>query len=345
MTAPAALRIVHVCCTHAFAGVERHVSELAAAQTGSGHRVTIIGGHPARVQEVAGPAVRVLPGHTIPVAMRSIRRLTAKPDILNVHLTAAEVAVALSRRTRGVAVVSTRHIALPRGARRLGRPAVWWGARRVDAQIAVSRFVAERVDGESRVVLSGVQPDPGRVTAAERRPVVLVAQRFEREKETDVAVRAYARSGLAREGWRLLLAGDGALRGELEELVRTLGLVGDVDFLGYRDDVWDLMRSSGLFLAPDTDEAFGLSVVEAMARGLPVVAAGSGAHLETVGSVPDAALFGPGDVDDAARVLRDLALSPDAREQYGAALQAAQRERFTVDEQARRTDAVYREVL
>ena len=46
------------------------------------------------------------------------------------------------------------------------------------------------------------------------------------------------------------------------------------------------MRAAGVLLAPRTDEAFGLSVVEAMARGLPVVAAGSGAHLETVGSVP-----------------------------------------------------------
>ena len=45
------------------------------------------------------------------------------------------------------------------------------------------------------------------------------------------------------------------------------------------------MRTAGVLLAPRPDEAFGLSVVEAMARGLPVVAAGSGAHLETVGSV------------------------------------------------------------
>ena len=54
------------------------------------------------------------------------------------------------------------------------------------------------------------------------------------------------------------------------------------------------MRAAGVLLAPRTDEAFGLSVVEAMARGLPVVAAGSGAHLETVGSVPGAALFRAG---------------------------------------------------
>ena len=80
-----------------------------------------------------------------------------------------------------------------------------------------------------------------------------------------------------------------------------------MEFLGHRSDVHDLMRSAAIFVATRPDEAFGLSVVEAMARGLPVVAAGSGAHLETVGSVPGAALFGPGDSDEAARLLEDLA--------------------------------------
>ena len=117
-----------------------------------------------------------------------------------------------------------------------------------------------------------------------------------------------------------------------------------MDFLGHRNDVWDLMQSSAVLLAPDTDEAFGLSVVEAMARGLPVVAAGSGGHLETVGSVPGAALFRPGDPEDAARLLRDLAGSEEKRDAYGARLQALQREQFTVDTAGPPTDAVYRQL-
>jgi glycosyltransferase involved in cell wall biosynthesis len=339
------LDVVHVCCTNAFAGVERHVSELAAAQVASGHRVTIIGGDRPRVEAVAGHAVRVLPGGTIRAAMRSLRRLPVRPDVVNVHMSAAEVAVALAWWLRGVAVVSTRHIAFPRGARRLTRPVVRLGARRVDMQLAVSQFVADHIDGASTVALSGVQPERGPIDAAARQKVVLVAQRLEREKDTDVALRAFAQSGLATRGWRLSIAGDGVLREELEALAVDLGLGDAVEFLGYRKDVWDLMRSSSVLLAPDTDEAFGLSVVEAMARGLPIVAAGSGAHLETVGSVVGAALFRPGDAEDAARLLRQLAGSPEEREAYGARLQAVQRARFTVEQQARRTDAVYRELL
>jgi glycosyltransferase involved in cell wall biosynthesis len=339
------LHVLHVCCTDAFAGVERHVSELAVAQLAAGHRVTIVGGDPTRVQAVAGPGVQVLPGRGVVGGVRSLRRLTCLPSIVNVHLTAAEIAVALSPSLRRVPVVSTRHIAVPRGSRRSTRPIVGLARRRVDGQIAVSQFVADQIDGKSTVVLSGVQADPGRVTATERLPVVLVAQRLEREKETDVALRAFAESGLVDLGWRVIVAGRGSLRPQLEALVRALGIDTAVDFLGHRADLFDLMRTAGVLLAPDEDEAFGLSVVEAMARGLPVVAAGSGAHLETVGSTPGAALFAPGDPGDAARLLRELALSEPARDEYGARLQAVQREHFTVEQQARRTDAAYQALL
>jgi glycosyltransferase involved in cell wall biosynthesis len=338
------LGIVHVCCTNAFAGVERHVSELAAAQLALGHRVTIVGGHQTRVRATAGDGVVVLPGHAIPVALRTLRRLPARPDIVNVHMTAAEVALSAAPWLRGVPVVSTRHFASPRGTRRLTRVVTRWGTRRIDGQIAVSQYVADHVDGASTVVLSGVRPETDRVAAVDRMPVVLVAQRLEREKDTDVAVRAFAASGLAGAGWRLAIAGDGALRRELEQLATSLRLGDTVEFLGYRRDVWELMRAAGVLLAPRSDEAFGLSVVEAMARGLPVVAAGSGAHLETVGSSPGAALFEPGDAEDAGRLLRELAESPEEREAYGGRLQAVQRERFTVAQQALRTDGVYRDL-
>jgi glycosyltransferase involved in cell wall biosynthesis len=339
------LDLVHVCCTSSFAGVERHVSELAAAQSAAGHRVTIVGGDAARVRMVAGDGVEVLPGERVPVAVRSLRSLAARPDIVNVHMTAAEVAVSLARPLRGVPVVSTRHFASPRGSRRLGWPAVRLGTRRVTAQLAVSQYVADHVDGSSTVVLSGVRSDPGFVPAAERRPVVLVAQRLSPEKHNDVAVRAFAGSGLASRGWRLEFAGKGALHDELSGLARDLGVADAVGFLGYRPDVLELMREASMLLAPFPREAFGLSVVEAMARGLPVVAADEGGHLETVGVVPGAALFGSGDHARAARLLRQLADSEQARDTYGARLQAAQREQFTVADQARRTDALYRELL
>jgi glycosyltransferase involved in cell wall biosynthesis len=336
------MRIVHVIRSDGWAGVERHVSELALAQLRLGDQVTVVGGDPARMAAAVGPDIRVLPAARTAGVTLALSRLGGSFDVVNTHMTAADLGATLSPRHRSATLVSTRHFAAPRGATPLLRPVVRAMSNRLDGQIAVSRYVADRVDGPSAVVLSGVPADDGRVPAADRASWVLVAQRLEAEKRTDVALRAFALSGLARQGWRLRVCGKGVMLVQLARLCRELDVEDAVEFLGHRSDVHDLMRKSSVFLASRPDEAFGLSVVEAMARGLPVVAAGSGAHLETVGSVPGAALFAPGDPGDAARLLKELASDVERRDDYGRQLQDAQREHFTVDIQARNTDAAYR---
>ena len=339
------MRIVHVIRSDGWAGVERHVSELARAQVGLGDEVTVIGGDPDRMAAALGPDIRALPAARTAGVTLALTRLGGPFDVVNTHMTAADLGAFLSPRHRSAAMVSTRHFAAARGAVPLLRPVVRAVGRGLAGQISVSRYVADHVDGASTVVLSGVPVDEGRVPAADRQPWILLAQRLQVEKRTDVAVRAFAGSGLAQEGWLLRICGDGSMRPELERLARDLNVEGSVEFLGHRSDVHDLMRSAAIFVATRPDEAFGLSVVEAMARGLPVVAAGSGAHLETVGSVPGAALFGPDDSEEAARLLKDLAADVVRRDDYGRRLQAAQREQFTVDIQARNTDAAYRGFL
>ena len=100
-----------------------------------------------------------------------------------------------------------------------------------------------------------------------------------------------------------------------------------------------------MLLAPCRVEGLGLTVLEAMAEALPVVAVGAGGHLETVGSVAGAALHPAGDSAAAATLLASLARDPQARDVYGSALQQAQRDRFTPEHQAAETAAVYREVI
>ncbi len=172
-----------------------------------------------------------------------------------------------------------------------------------------------------------------------------MAQRLDREKDTAVGIRAWVASGLAAEGWRLVIAGIGAQDGELRRLAAGLGTGGSVDFVGHQADVGQLFNRASIFLATAPGEPFGLSVVEAMASALPVVASSSGAHLETVGACSHAWLFPAGDHQRCAQLLRQLAFHPADRLRYGGALRAIQRQRFDLDEHVDRLAELYRLTL
>ncbi|MEV7973357.1 glycosyltransferase family 4 protein [Cellulomonas sp. NPDC089187] len=331
--------VVHVVCTDSFAGVERYVSTLARWQDRMGSQVLVVGGAADRMPtELAGTNVSWQPGPGWREAARALRGLT--PGVVHAHMTAAELAAVLTARAP---VVATRHFAQRRGnspvARAVGRVLT----ARIAAQVAISGFVADRVEGRSVIAHPGVPPAPEPPTD-DRRPVVLIAQRLEPEKRTDLGLRIWAESGLAGRGWQLWIAGDGALRTELPSLARRLGVAESVRFLGPRGDIDHLLSTVGILLAPRPDEPYGLSVVEAMAHGLPVAAGAGGGHDETVGTVPGAVLLPTRDTRAAGRLLAGLAADPARRVRYGAALRDAQHHRFDLASHAAAVAAVYAEV-
>ena len=152
-------------------------------------------------------------------------------------------------------------------------------------------------------------------------------------------------SGLAARGWCLRIAGEGQELAGLSSLAVALGVDESVRFLGSRPDVADLYRESAVLLAPRSDEPLGLTVLEAMSAGLPVVAASGGGHDETSGRVPDACLFAADDINAGGRILADLALDGPRRDRYASAAREVQRRDFTLRGQAERTLAVYERVL
>jgi glycosyltransferase involved in cell wall biosynthesis len=172
------------------------------------------------------------------------------------------------------------------------------------AQIAISEFVASTCGSSVEVIPNGVIDVPAAGLRRER--VVLVAQRFEAEKRTDIALTAWARSSLAQDGWRLEIAGRGREGPMLEARAVELGIASSVRFLGFVDDLRARMAVASIFLAPTPSDGFGLSVVEAMASGLPVVAARGGGHREVLSGF-ESQLFVPGDVEGCAAALERLA--------------------------------------
>ncbi|MCU1536366.1 MAG: hypothetical protein JWP82_717 [Humibacillus sp.] len=339
------MRVLHAVRSDAFAGVESHVARLAVAQHARGDEVVVIGGDPARMAAAVAGAARLVPATTVAEVGRSVRRWAPRADVVHAHMTAAEIACAAALVGLRSPLVATRHFARVRGSNPASTLAAELAATRVSAQIAISHYVATSVDGSSTVIHPGVGSSTTTAATDRRENVVLVAQRLEAEKETELAVRAFAQSRLAESGWVLEVAGSGAQADALRSLTLELGVAASTRFLGHSSDVAGLMRRAAVLLAPCRVEGLGLTVLEAMAEALPIVAVAAGGHLETVGSVAGARLHAPGDDVEAGALVRELALDPTARDAYGASLQQAQRERFTPEHQAELTAAVYGRVV
>jgi glycosyltransferase involved in cell wall biosynthesis len=275
-----------------------------------------------------------------------LRRYARQVDVINTHMTAAEVgtiaALAVAPGLRPP-VVATRHFAKARG--RLGPlPIDALVRRRIRAEISISEAVAAAIERPSTVVHTGIPSRP-EIDPGVRERTVLIAQRLQPEKRTHVGVRAFAASGLAAEGWTLDVAGIGPERHSLEELADELGVAPSVRFTGYRTDLPEVMEHAGLLLAPCPVEGLGLTLLEAMASGLPPVAADAAGHVEVLQGLDPRSRFAPNDVGAAARSLRSLAGDPAGRSALGTAARQRQRAHFSLRAQADATEAVYRSVL
>lgn len=105
---------------------------------------------------------------------------------------------------------------------------------------------------------------------------------------------------------KLLLIGDGPERSDCEKLARDLGLVNEILFMGKQSELKNILSVSDLFLLPSKEESFGLSALEAMSCGVPVISS-------NIGGIPEVNIHGEtgylsevGDVDDMANNCKKL---------------------------------------
>jgi N-acetyl-alpha-D-glucosaminyl L-malate synthase BshA len=138
----------------------------------------------------------------------------------------------------------------------------------------------------------------------------------------------------------LVMVGDGPDRGAAEQEARDLGVSEHVYFLGKLDAVAPLLASADLFLLPSESESFGLSALEALACGVPVVCSNAGGLPEVVRDGITGSLRPAGDVEGMAAaalaILGDrakwdsmsAAAAKDARTRFGQDEIVAQYERF-----------------
>ena len=142
--------------------------------------------------------------------------------------------------------------------------------------------------------------------------------RLDEEKRVDVLVRAMEK--VHNPDVQLLLAGSGTKEKNLRELVDTLYLSERVKFLGniIREQVPDLLHACNVFIMPGDSESLSIATLEAMACGLPVIAAKSMALPELVQTGRNGLLFQPGNELDLAEKIEQMASLSGKWQQMGA---------------------------
>jgi len=172
--------------------------------------------------------------------------------------------------------------------------------------------------------------------------VLMHVSNFRAVKRVRDIVRIFARVRAAMPA-TLVMVGDGPDRSDAEEEARELGVEKDVRFLGRIEMVAPLLASADLFLLASETESFGLSALEALATGVPVVASDVGGLPEVVRHGETGILCPVGDVeamgDAAIRLLQD-----ETRwRTMSKAAAADARERFSLDRILAQYEALYLE--
>jgi glycosyltransferase involved in cell wall biosynthesis len=145
-------------------------------------------------------------------------------------------------------------------------------------------------DDDAPLDKRSLTPAPGIYT-------IIATGRLARQKGLEYLIRAIPRlSERLSFPFRIVLAGDGPLRSELERMSLDLGVADKVKFLGFCHDIGNLLAASDVVVLPSLWEGLSISLIEAMAAGKPIVTTTIGSNREVTRDGEAAVLVAPKDV-------------------------------------------------
>ena len=370
------MKVLHVQKVAGIGGSERHLLSLLPALAGAGLDVRMLvaatdeANRFAEALRARDIPLRVVPAgpHLNPALVAALAReiRAFRPDIVHTHLVHADIhgqlAMAAGRAVRVSSVHSTpafyRRQPFRKGARLAGH--------RAAAVIAISEHVrgfiedlrlvpADRV----RVVHYGIDSsswplgESARLHAREHlglhphEVAVGIAARLIPGKGHLLLLEAAARARRENPQLRLLVAGRGPLRAELEREAERIA-PGGTSFIGFVEDVRGFMNACDVLAFPTQPalgEGFGLAALEAMACGRPVVATDVASLPELVSDGETGFLVDPRSAEALAAALARLSADGELRRRLGARGHERARTTFSLERMVERTLAVYQDAI
>ena len=220
------------------------------------------------------------------------------------------------------------------------------GYRRLDALTVLSAEDARDYAGVAprvELIPNPVMPlDDG--ISLQQAPIVIAAGRLNRQKGFDLLIQAWSQVAAAHPDWRLRIYGDGHLRTALDHQIADAGLAESVALMGRTRELGAAMAEASLFVLSSRFEGFGMVLVEAMGKGLPVVSFDCPrGPADIVSDDQDGLLVPAEDVQRLAAAMLELIEDPQRRRRLAAAARE-KAQRYEPAAIAPRWDALLRDL-